>query len=249
MRKIVALGAALLIAASVAAMAPADASPQAMQATAGQAIELARLMSPSGLLVDMEVREFDKHFVASLRSDPELKSLDDQYPGLFEAMHKASRGLVAEATGRSAGKIHAAVAKLIEANFTPADIVELTDFYRSPVGRKTVQQMAASADAGQIYQQAVGEDEFKLTENQISAQIQESARKAVQTFTPDEQTEMMLFMAKPSFGKLAKAQPQIRKILADEFNAPDPDFDRQVEQVMGTAIEQHIASFEESAGK
>jgi len=248
MRRMLALGAALLIAAPVGAMAPAGSSSPATQASATPAIELARLMSPSDLLVDMEVREFDKHFVPSLRSDPEMKSLDDQYPGLFEAMHKASRALVADAMGRSVGKIHAAVAKIIETSFTPADIVELTNFYRSPVGLKSVQQMAASADGGQVYQQAVAQSEFKLTEDQVASQIKESARKAAQTFTPDEQTEMMLFMAKPSFGKLAKAQPQIRKILADEFNAPDPDFDRQVEQAMSKAIELHIASFEKNGG-
>ena len=249
MRMIVALGAAFLVAAPVSALALDAAPPQATPATAAQAIELARLMSPSDLLVDMEVREFDKHFVPSLQSDPELKSMEDEYPGLFEAMHKASRGLVVEATGRSAAKIHAAVAKIIEVSFTSADIAELTKFYRSPVGLKTLRQMSASADAGQVYQTAVSENEFKLTEAQIDSQIHESARKAAQTFTPEEQTEMMLFMATPSFGKLAKAQPQIRKILADEFNAPDPDFDRQVEQVMGAAIEQHIASIEGSGGK
>jgi hypothetical protein len=93
------------------------------------------------------------------------------------------------------------------------------------------------------------EREFKLTEEQIAAQVRDNAKKAVQTFTPEEQTEMLLFMARPSFGKLAKAQPQIQKILADEFNAPDPDFDRLVEQAMSAAIEQHIASFEKTAGK
>ena len=41
----------------------------------------------------------------------------------------------------------------------------------------------------------------------------------------------------------------IQKILADEFNAPDPDFDRQVEQAMGAAIEQHIAAFEQTGDK
>ena len=249
MRMLVALSAAFLITAPGSAMAPAEIPPQTAQVTATQAIELARLMSPSKLLVDMEVREFDKHFVPSLRSDPELKSLEDEYPGLLEAMHKASRGLVVEATGRSAGKIHAAVAKVIEASFTAADIAELTHFYRSPVGLKTLQQMAASADAGQVYQNAVSESDFKLTETQIDTQIHESARKAAQSFTPDEQTAMMLFIAKPSFGKLAKAQPKIRQILADEFNAPDPDFDRQVEQAMSAAIEQHIASFEQTGGK
>lgn len=249
MRKFVALGLALVAPAPVAAIAPANAAPQTAQAEAADAIALARLMSPRALLVDMEVREFDKHFVSSLRSDPEMKSLDDEYPGVFEAMHKASRGLVSQEMGRSVDQIHLAVAKLIESSFTPADIVELSDFYRSPVGQKTIRQMAASADAGQVYSQAVKEREFKLTEEQVAAQVHDNAKKAVQNFTPEEQMEMMLFMAKPSFGKLAKAQPRIQKILADEFNAPDPEFDRQVEQAMAAAIERHIASFEKTSAR
>lgn len=249
MRILVAAGLALMAAAPGAAIAPTSLAPQAAPASAQEAIALARLMSPRELLVDMEVREFDKHFVASLRSDPELKSMDDEYPGLLEAMHKASRGLVSQAMSRSVDQIHLSVAKLIEASFTPADIAELSAFYRSPVGQKTIRQMAASADAGQLYSKAVEAREFKLTEDQIAAQVHDNAQKAVQTFTPEDQTEMMLFMAKPSFGKLARAQPQIQKILAEEFNAPDPEFDRQVEQAMGAAIERHIASFEQTGGK
>ena len=249
MRKLVLLGLALVAAAPVPAMALADADRPVAAAPAADAIALARLMSPRDLLVDMEVREFDKHFVPSLASDPDMKSLEDDYPGLFEAMHKASRELVAEAMAKSVDQIHLSVGRLIENSFAPADIVELSNFYRSPIGRKTIQQMAASADATQVYQRAVEEKEFKLTEEQIDAQVRANAQKAVQSFTPEEQTQMMLFMAKPSFGKLAKVQPQIQKILADEFNAPDPEFDKQVEEAMGAAIEKHIASFENSGGK
>ena len=238
------LGLALIAAMPANAAIETSADQQSATAPASDALALARLMSPRDLLVDMEIREFDKHFVASLRADPELKSLDDEYPGVFEAMHKASRGLVAEAMGRSVDKVHASVAGVIEASFTPADVAELSDFYRSPIGQKTLRQMTASADASQIYRQAVEDGQFKLTEEQIATQVRDSARKAAQTFTPDEQMQMMLFMAKPCFGKLAKAQPQIQKILADEFNAPDPEFDKQVEEAMGAAIEQHIASFE-----
>ena len=78
MRKYAALCLALVTAAPIAAMAPASSAPQTAQAEAAKAIALARLMSPRDLLVDMEVREFDKHFVSSLRSDPEMKSLDDE---------------------------------------------------------------------------------------------------------------------------------------------------------------------------
>lgn len=249
MRSLVLLGVALVAAAPVPAITVTDADRPVAAAPAADAIALARLMSPRDLLVDMEVREFDKHFVPSLASDPDMKSLNNDYPGLFEAMHKASRGLVAEAMAKSVDQIHLSVARLIQNSFTPADIVELSNFYRSPIGQKTIQQMAASADATQVYQRAMEEREFKLTQDQIAAQVHDNAKKAAQSFTPEEQTQMMLFMAKPSFGKLAKVQPQIQKILADEFNAPDPEFDEQVEEAMGAAIEKHIASFENSVGK
>ena len=249
MRRIVLFGLALIAAVPAPAIALAGTGPQAAAAPAAEALALARLMSPRDLLVDMEVREFDKHFVSSLGADPDMKSLDDKYPGLFEAMHKSSRILVAEAMARSVDQIQISVAKLIETSFTAADIIELNDFYRSPTGQKTIQQMAASADASQIYQRAVEEQEFHLTEEQIASQVRANAQKAAETFTPEEQTQMLLFMAKPSFAKLAKAQPQIRKILADEFNAPDAAFDKQIEEAMAAAIERHIASFDKTDGK
>lgn len=243
------LAAMLLAAASMPLSAQTGGSKQEVKAPSAEAMALARLMSPRDLLIEMEVREFDKNFVSSLRADADVKSLDDEYPGLIEAMHKASRGLVAEATARSVDKIHVAVSQLIDANFTPADISELSEFYRSPTGMKTIRQMAANADASKIYERAVQEDDFKLTAEQISSQLDENARKTAATFTPEETTQMVLFMAKPSFIKLAKAQPDIQKLLADEFNAPDPEFDKQIETVMGAAVEQHLASFEKSGGK
>lgn len=219
-------------------------------APADQALTLAQLMSPRDLLIDMEVREYDKHFVPSLRSNPDLNSLEEEYPGLFDAMHKATRGLVAKGTGRTVDQLHEAMVALIQEQFTRSDVDELITFYRSPVGQKTVQQMAGAADAGQIYQEAVEQEDFKLTTEYIAEQNQLSAKQAAKSFTAGEQAEMILFMAKPSFTKLARAQPQIQKILAEKFNAPDPDFDHEVEEAMSSAIEQHIATFEaKSDGK
>jgi hypothetical protein len=235
------------------AASPASLSAQALEksasitAPADQALTLAQLMSPRDLLVAMEVREFDRHFVPSLRADADLKSLEDEYPGMFDAMHKVTRGLVSKGTGRTVDQLHGALAALIQEQFSAADVVELINFYRSPVGQKTVQQMAGAADASQIYQQAVEQEDFKLTPEFIAEQNQQNARKAAQTFTPDEQAQMIMFMAKQSFTKLARAQPQIRKILAEKMNAPDPEFDREVEQAMSSAIAQHIASFEEKS--
>jgi len=237
--------AAALMSAPLLAQAAEQTAP--VTAPADQALTLAQLMSPRDLLIDMEVREYDKHFVPSLRSNPDLNSLEEEYPGLFDAMHKATRGLVAKGTGQTVDQLHQAMVALIQEQFSRSDVDELISFYRSPVGQKTVQQMAGAADAGQIYQEAVEDEDFKLTAEYIAEQNQLSAKRASRNFTPDEQAQMLLFMAKPSFTKLARAQPQIQKILAEKFNAPDPVFDQEVEQAMSSAIERHIAAFEEKS--
>lgn len=244
MRRILWLSMALLGALPLPLSAASSSVPESAAAPVSEAMALARLMSPRDLLIGMELREFDKNFVASLRSDPDLKSLDDEYPGLFEAMRISTRDLVATAMGRSVDHIHLSVAQLVEAQFTPGEIGELANFYRSPVGQKTLQQMAATADASKIYQQAVNDPNFKFSEEKIAQQTRESATRAAKSFTPDEQAQMILFMAKPSFQKLAKAQPEVRKILADNLNASDPEFDKQVDEAMAAAIEAHIARFE-----
>ena len=244
MRRLLLLGMALLGAVSLPLSAAPSAVFETKTAPASEAMALARLMSPRDLLIQIELREYDKHFVTSLRSDPDLKSLDDEYPGLFDAMRVSTRDLVATAMGRSVDQIHLSIARLVEVEFTPAEITELANFYRSPVGQKTLQQMAATADASKVYQQAVKEPEFKFSEEQIAEQSRETATRAVKSFTPDEQVQMILFMAKPSFQKLAKAQPEIRKILADNINDSDPEFDKQVDEAMASAIERHIAGFE-----
>ena len=248
MRRIFAAAAMALAVCSAPVAAQAPETAMAVKVPASEALTLAQLMSPRDLLVEMEVREFDKHFVPSLRSDADLKSLEDEYPGMFDAMHKATRDLVAKGMRRTVDQVHQAIAALIQDEFSTADIAELIAFYRSPVGQKTVRQMAGAADATEIYQQAVDQDDFKLTAEYIAEQNRASASKAAKSFTPDEQADMILFMAKPSFTKLARAQPRIQKILAEKFNAPDPEFDREVEQAMTSAIEQHIAAFEEKSG-
>ena len=244
MRRVSLLGMALLAAMPLPAVAESADVPETAVAPASEAMALARLMSPRDLLIGMELREFDKNFVASLKTDPDIKSLDDEYPGLFEAMRTATRDLVATAMGRSVDHIQLSVGRLIETQFTPAEVTELATFYRSPVGQKTLQQMAANADASKVYQRAVQEPDFTFSETQIAEQARENAAKAVKSFTPDEQVQMVLFMAKPSFQRLAKVQPQIRKILADNLNSSDPEFDKQVDNAMATAIEQHIAGFQ-----
>ena len=246
----------LMLAVLAVAIVPASLAAQTAQPTApatvsaAQAMTLAQLMSPRELMLDMELREFDRHFVPSLRGEADLQSLEAEYPGLFEAMHKATRPLVAKGIGRTVDRVHEAMAAIIQDKFTTADVAELIDFYRSPVGQKTVQQMAGAADATELYQQAVKQDDFKLSADTIAQHNRASATKAAKSFTPDEQAQMLLFMAKPSFSKLAEAQPQIQQLLAEKFNASDPDFDREVEQAMSSAIAQHIATFEgKSDGK
>ncbi len=231
---------AVAFALAVPVSVPAQASPAIAVQPSAAALDLARLMSPRDLLVAAEVREFDKHFVSSLLTKPEMKTLEDAYPGLVEAMHRSARPLVAETMGKRVDEIHGKIAALIFREFSSVEIADLTQFYRSPTGLKVIGGMAAAIDTAPIYQKAVDAPEFKVTAEDMSRQAAASAGKATKDLSASELIEMIQITTRPGFVKLKSIQPQFRTILIETINAKDPAYERKVDDTLRTAMEQHI---------
>ena len=227
---------ALTVPASVAAQVPTAITAQPSAA----AFDLARLMSPRDLLVAAELREFDKHFVPTLLTKPEMKTLEDAYPGLVEAMHRSARPLVSETMGKRVDEIHGKIAALISKEFSAAEIADLTLFYRSPTGLKVIGGMAAAIDTTALYQKAVDTPEFSVTAEDMSRQAAASAGKATKDLSASELVEMIQLMARPGFVKLKSVQPQFRAILVETIGAKDPAYERKVDETLRTAMTQHI---------
>ena len=243
----------LMMAAAVVQLAPsgAVASPpaQAQAAISGEAARLAALMAPREVLIDGEMRQFDLHFRNSLLNGKSIEEADGDYPGLTDAIVTAARPLVAKAADRSLTEMHAKVARLIQGKLTPAEITELQKFYTSGVGSTIVRGMIESADAGDIYKQAVEDPDAPVTDRQISAQIRSAATKATGNLSDADRLALLEFMKQPVFPKLAGMQVAIRQIAVEAHNRSDPELEAEMDEVFAEAMAVHMRKLDAKKAK
>jgi hypothetical protein len=222
---------------ALATLAPAE---QPAPSISVDALELARLMSPRDLLIQMELREFDKHYVPTLQANSEMKPLEDEHPGLFKEMHRVSRPIVEKVMGKSVDQLHVKASVLFAAQMTPAEIAELVTFYRSDSGRAILTKMSASVDTKAIYDKALASSDATVTAADIAAQTNAAATQAAKTLSDVEKADLKTMMTRPAFWKLAKLQPELRTMMAKVFNAPDPEMDAEIETAVIGVFEKFV---------
>jgi hypothetical protein len=55
-----------------------------------------------------------------------------------------------------------------------------------------------------------------------------------------EKADLKSMMTRPAFWKLAKLQPQLRTMMAEVFNAPDPEMDAEIETAVIGVFEKFV---------
>ena len=224
----------------------AEASPAAVASP--EAFALAKLMSPRDLRIETELREFDLNFRKALLQQPDVQKVEADYPGVVDAMAKEARPVIAEQAGRVADRTYPAVAKLLATEFTPNDIAELTAYYGSPAGQRLLRHVMESVDTSGQYA-AAAQGKNVGTEEDASAQAFIASMKAMGQLSEADWQELKKLSQRPAFVKLHALQPRLSKLVQDSANAPDPDYDKRIEDVMGAAVSGHIKAHQANAGK
>jgi hypothetical protein len=231
---------ALLVALVPASAEPAK-GPEAAQAVARDALALAKLMAPRDLRIEGELRQFDLNFSKALVQNADVKAIEDKYPGSVDAMGKAVRPLLAEETGRIADASYPQIAQILANELTGAEIAELTAYYGSPAGRNLLRSLVQSMDGASIYGEAL-KNGGKVSDESANAETFIAAFKATGQLSPADFEALRALRERPVWPKLQAVQPKIQKIIKDATDAPDPAYEKHVEEVMAAAIQAHIQS-------
>ena len=197
-------------------------------------------MAPTDLMTASELREFDLHFKKAVLAGKTEAEVDGEYPGLTDAIVSAARPLVVTAMKRSMPELHKAVARVVQERLTQPQTAELITFYESPTGQSIMQAMAASTDAGDIYKRAVEREGEPITGREIAAQSRKAAEKATKTLTKAQEAEMIEWMKRPVFAKLAGVQAMVRQVLVDFHNKEDPELNANLEEALAAAAAAHM---------
>ena len=240
MRRIL-LGA--ILAATTAAFAEAQPGRIATQTqsseVSAEAFALAKLMSPRDLRIETELKQFDLNFRRAVLQQAEIQKVEADNPGVVDAMAKAARPLIAEQAGRVADRTYPAVAQLLAREFTKEDIAELTTYYASPAGQRLLRHVTDSMDTSDQYA-AAAQGKTVASDEAASAQTFIASMKAMGQISESDWQELKKVSERPAFAKLHALQPRLTKLVLDSANAPDPDYDKRIEEVMAAAVEAHV---------
>jgi len=222
---------------SLAGPGTAPAQPAA-RPTVEAAAELAEAMSPRGLMIANELRLFGQQFPVELRKQEGFAELEKAHPRLMPELQREMEKPFTAYMNRMFDRYVPQVAKLISDNMSAAEVADLTKFYRSPTGQRTLQGMVANADAGEIMDTIVkgGEPDEAMLRRQMSG----AASKTAKGFSEADRVAMTELMMTPAFWSLAKIQKQVMALKLQSLNADDPQFDSDTKQAFERVMERVV---------
>lgn len=208
--------------------------------TAEAAMELAEAMSPRALMIANEQRLFREQFPAELRKQEGFADLESKYPSLMPELQREMEQPFGAYMNRMFDKFIPQVAKLVGDNISAPEVAELTKFYRSPAGQRTLQGMVENSDAQEIID-AAGKGS-QPDEAMVRRQISGAASKTAKNLSEADRNAVAELMMTPGFWSLAKIQKQVIALKLETLNAEDPQFDKDTEEaferVMARIIEE-----------
>lgn len=214
---------------SLAGPSTPPASQPAERPTPEAAMELAEAMSPRALMLANEQKLFRQQFPAELRKQEGFAELEAEYPALIPELQREMEQPFGAYMNRMFDRFMPGVAKLVAENISAPEVAELTKFYRSPAGQRTLQGMVENADAKEIMDTVGkgGEPDEAMLRRQVSG----AASKTAKGLSEADRNAIMELMMTPGFWSLAKIQKQVMALKLQAFNAEDPQFDKETERV------------------
>ena len=194
------------------------------------ALELARLLNPAETLIEMAGRSFDQAFQQGLTQGGETAALEKEHPGLVDELRKATRDVMIADLRADMPALHRRYARFFSDQFTPAEIAELTGFYRSPTGAKIIAAKFANIDVSGLVAKVSEDPNAKVSTGDIEAMNKGAVSTMWKGMTADDVRSVLSFGLRPVARKLKAAAPAMAQIETEIANEADPALDAAIEQ-------------------
>jgi hypothetical protein len=202
------------------------------------ALELTRLLNPAGPMAELAARGFDQAFDQGVAGG-EMAALEKEHPGLIAELRKAARDVVIADVRASMPAIHRRYARFFSDHFTPAEIAELTQFYRTPTGAKIIQTKFAKIDVSGVVEKVTEDPNAKISSADVEAMNKGVVSAMWQGMTAADLQVVMAFGLRPVARKLKEAAPAMAAIEAQIANEPDPALDAAIEEATRKVYERY----------
>lgn len=155
-----------------ACLAPAVSAPLHAQAPSAPASEaslhakayaLAQVLQSESIAVDASMKLLDTSFPAALAASPDVKPLEDEFPGFTVAVWTAAKPHLREMLVASLPKLWERLATLFASNMTAEEIDGARAFYVTPLGQRILLALNENFDVGPMLKDVVANPDSDIS--------------------------------------------------------------------------------------
>ncbi|HEY0028058.1 MAG TPA: DUF2059 domain-containing protein [Allosphingosinicella sp.] len=233
--------AAAALAAPAWSQGPAAVPASPAQEFSAEALALARLAEPAGDSTAAAMASAKKAFLKLLEEDADSASLEEEYPGISEAVWAAMEPVMRESIEADTPELWERLARLYTQRLTPQEIAGLSRFHASPAGRKMARTMQEKSDFTPIMEAAIASPEGEISaEAMVRAQAPGRAA-AIRSITADDEGALKQLSQSISLPKLYALSAEVQRVTVEWMNEPDPALDARLEKVVEDRITRFMA--------
>lgn len=223
----------------MAQSAPAAVPASAADAHKAAADELALVLTPDSSIepqVDLVIRTM---ITQLRRSEPDLAELDQEFPGLLDAVGTRVRPIMVRAGRKTLPLYRADLSNLYEGNLTTEEMRQAAAFFRTPEMRAFV----STAQGNLTFEKstAAALDQREASTSDVQSDVRAAAQRTEEEISPAQRRKLMAFVFSPVGRKLSALNPRKQAINAKWFNYSEPGLEKEVETATIDAMIEHIA--------
>lgn len=249
MRSFTAAGLVAVLYVSLASFAAAQPTPApaSIDAHLTAAIDLARLVNESNDLESQAERMLTSIATQGFAADPNLAALKEQFPGIEKVFLDTLRPVMMSELTLMLPEYNRAIGEFYAANFTTAEIGELTTFWRSDAGQTLLRSVGSSIDfaasSKEMVAQMNDDGPTQISSSAIRADTRAAATKGLREMTPQQRVAIMRFGLTPTGRKMTRLVDKKNEIERQWMNRGlSPGTEERIETDLGNAL---IAFIEE----
>jgi hypothetical protein len=208
--------------------------------------QLVDLLHPEDEMVESNVQMWDLRVRRSAASDPMFAKIEAEYPGAVDAYAAGARPVAIEHARQFVRNAKDLKAQILAQKLSAADLQQLIEFFRSPVGVKIVHTQRSPKDIAKIVQQHRPGTGPVLSMQDVERSRARSRDKTIDNLSADELLQVMKFESRPVAAHYAQAVSAADAALLELVNHPDRSWSDREAEAGTRALDQFIAAAKRS---
>lgn len=225
------------------ASATAPLPTQEASSVSPAALKLAETTNPAEGITSESDRLFTGgELAASMRADPEMAETEREYPGFIDHIIAQMRPTIERQVITSLPTLWNRLARIYDANLTPAEIEQAQRYYGSSAGSRLISAVSRHFDFKPMLSEAAQDED--ISAKSMRQGLAAGMPAIIAQLSSEDQAALMAFARTPAFAKIQKINPEVVQVKAAWMNESSPEEEAELEAVVKKAAEEFMAGKE-----